>query len=156
MFSLVYSTLSAWRSGMFASVRSLWSGFFLNNSYVQMICELCAQFSLHPRDAVPTQPTIKRWIENFQETASISKKKPLGQPATTPYEFKREVWGNGTVGLSPGSQWDPPRAQKKIELFKNDRLITIRILIIREEDYMFEAIVSFFPPFDGKLHKCYE
>ncbi len=55
--------------------------FLKNNSYVQTISELCAQFSLCSHDVVPTRSTVKRWIENFLEIASASKKKSLGEPA---------------------------------------------------------------------------
>lgn len=56
--------------------------YFKNSSYIQTIREFRAQFSLRPRDTIPTHLTINRWVKNFRDTHSVSKNKPPGQPAS--------------------------------------------------------------------------
>lgn len=46
-----------------------------------MIREFRAQFSLCPRNTIPTRLIVNKWIKNFRETTSAVKKKSPRQPA---------------------------------------------------------------------------
>ncbi|XP_065223877.1 uncharacterized protein LOC135848033 [Planococcus citri] len=50
-----------------------------NDSYVKAIRAFRKQFNFHGKSAVPTRPTVKLWVKNFEETSQAGKKKPTGR-----------------------------------------------------------------------------
>lgn len=56
--------------------------FFITQSYVQAIRDFRIEYSLRPRDPVPSRNSVNLWVKNFRQTATATKQKPPGQPRT--------------------------------------------------------------------------
>jgi hypothetical protein len=49
---------------------------------VKTCCLFRRHFNIHRNASVPSQDTIKPWVQTFQETVSAMKKRPTGRPRT--------------------------------------------------------------------------
>ncbi|XP_011174380.3 uncharacterized protein LOC105206592 isoform X2 [Solenopsis invicta] len=56
--------------------------FFITQSYVQAIRDFRIEYSLRPRDPIPSRNSVNLWVKNFRQTATATKQKPPGQPRT--------------------------------------------------------------------------
>lgn len=55
---------------------------FRHGSYSSAVRAFRVHFNLNPKDAVPSRNTVNLWVQNFENTGSVNKKKPPGRKRT--------------------------------------------------------------------------